>query len=140
MLPSTMDKFFTSWQRPHSFTTERSRSVPMRVAFLLHDVFGIGFDEIAVTIQRSPAACRQLAARARDHVREARPRFQVDKQRGLEIASAFFAASRNSDITALRAMLAADISCLRTAAASGPQRRNLSSASIMSSRYTTRWQ
>jgi hypothetical protein len=53
-------------------------------AFLLHDVFGIGFEEIAVTIQRSPAACRQLAAGARAHAREARPRFQVDKQRGLE--------------------------------------------------------
>ena len=81
-----------------------------RAAFLLHDVFGIGFEEIAVTIQRSPAACRQLAARARAHVREARPRFQVEKQRGLEIANAFFAASRNGDMTALGAMLAADVS------------------------------
>jgi RNA polymerase sigma-70 factor, ECF subfamily len=81
-----------------------------RAAFLLHDVFGIGFDEIAVTIQRSPVACRQLAARARAHVREARPRFQVEKQRGLEIANAFFAASRNGDMTALRALLAADVS------------------------------
>ena len=81
-----------------------------RAAFLLHDVFGIGFDEIAVTIQRSPLACRQLAARARAHVREARPRFQVEKQRGLEIANAFFAASRNGDMTALRALLAADVS------------------------------
>jgi RNA polymerase sigma-70 factor (ECF subfamily) len=60
-----------------------------RAAFLLHDVFGIDFEEVAVTIQRSPAACRQLAARARAHVREARPRFQVEKQRGLEIAKAF---------------------------------------------------
>ena len=51
-----------------------------RAAFLLHDVFGLGFDEVAATIQRDPAACRQLAARARTHVREARPRFQVDKQ------------------------------------------------------------
>lgn len=81
-----------------------------RAAFLLHDVFDIGFEEIAVTVQRSPAACRQLAARARAHVREARPRFQVEKQRGLEIANAFFAASRNGDLTALGAMLAADVS------------------------------
>jgi RNA polymerase sigma-70 factor, ECF subfamily len=81
-----------------------------RAAFLLHDVFGIDFEEIAVTIQRSPAACRQLAARAREHVREARPRFQVEKERGLEIANAFFAASRNGDMTALGAMLAADVS------------------------------
>jgi RNA polymerase sigma-70 factor, ECF subfamily len=81
-----------------------------RAAFLLHDVFGIDFEEVAVTIQRSPAACRQLAARARAHVRDARPRFRVDKQRGLEIANAFFAASRNGDMTALGALLAADVS------------------------------
>jgi RNA polymerase sigma-70 factor (ECF subfamily) len=46
-----------------------------RAAFLLHDVFGLEFDEVAATIQRDEAACRQLASRARMHVREARPRF-----------------------------------------------------------------
>jgi RNA polymerase sigma-70 factor (ECF subfamily) len=81
-----------------------------RAAFLLHDVFGLGFEEVATTIQRDPTACRQLAARARAHVREARPRFQVDKQRGLELAEAFFTASRNGDMTALATMLAADVS------------------------------
>lgn len=81
-----------------------------RAAFLLHDVFGLGFEEVASTIQRDPTACRQLAARARNHVREARPRFQVDKQRGLELAEAFFTASRNGDMKALAAMLAADVS------------------------------
>jgi RNA polymerase sigma-70 factor (ECF subfamily) len=81
-----------------------------RAAFLLHDVFGLGFDEVAATIQRDITACRQLAARARTHVREARPRFQVDKQRGLELAEAFFTASRNGDMTALAMMLAADVS------------------------------
>jgi len=81
-----------------------------RAAFLLHDVFGVEFEEVASTIQRDPAATRQLAARARAHVREARPRFQVEKQKGLEIASAFFAASRSGDMTALGAMLAADVS------------------------------
>jgi len=81
-----------------------------RAAFLLHDVFGLGFDEVAATLQRDAAACRQLAARARTHVREARPRFQVEKKRGLEIAEAFFAASRSGDMKALGAMLAADVS------------------------------
>ena len=80
-----------------------------RAAFLLHDVFGLEFEEVAATIQRDPAACRQLAARARNHVREARPRFKVEKQRGLELAEAFFAASRNGDMKALGAMLAADV-------------------------------
>jgi RNA polymerase sigma-70 factor (ECF subfamily) len=81
-----------------------------RAAFLLHDVFGVGFEEVAATIGRSPAACRQLAARGRAHVREARPRFRVEKERGLEIAKAFFVASRNGDMSALGAMLAADVS------------------------------
>jgi len=81
-----------------------------RAAFLLHDVFGLGFEEVAATIGREEAACRKLAARARDHVREARPRFKVEKQRGLEIAQAFFAASRDGDMKALGAMLAADVS------------------------------
>jgi RNA polymerase sigma-70 factor, ECF subfamily len=81
-----------------------------RAAFLLHDVFGLEFDEVAATIQRDPATCRQLAARARAHVREARPRFQVEKQRGLALAEAFFAASRSGDMQALGAMLAADVS------------------------------
>jgi RNA polymerase sigma-70 factor (ECF subfamily) len=81
-----------------------------RAAFLLHDVFGLGFEEVAASIQRDPAACRQLAARARTHVREARPRFQVDKQRGIELAGAFFAASRSGDMKTLGAMLAADVS------------------------------
>lgn len=81
-----------------------------RAAFLLHDVFGFAFDEVAATIDRDPAACRQLATRARKHVRETRPRFQVDRQRGLDLAEAFFRASREGDMTALGAMLAADVS------------------------------
>ncbi len=81
-----------------------------RAAFLLHDVFGLGFDEVAATVARDAAACRQLAARARAHVREARPRFKVEKEKGLAIAEAFFVASREGDMTALGAMLAADVS------------------------------
>ncbi|MBZ9973855.1 MULTISPECIES: sigma-70 family RNA polymerase sigma factor [unclassified Mesorhizobium] len=81
-----------------------------RAAFLLHDVFGLGFDEVAAAIERDPAACRQLAARARGHVREARPRFKVERQRGLEIAEAFFAASRSGNMKELGAMLTADVS------------------------------
>jgi len=65
-----------------------------RAAFLLHDVFGVSFDEIAETVDRDPAACRQLASRARTHVRAARPRFDMPRERGMEIAEAFFAASR----------------------------------------------
>ncbi|MGL4238693.1 sigma-70 family RNA polymerase sigma factor [Tabrizicola sp.] len=81
-----------------------------RAAFLLHDVFGLGYAEVAATIRRDPAACRKLASRARAQIREARPRFQVGKQHGLAIAEAFFAASRSGDMKALAAMLAADVS------------------------------
>jgi RNA polymerase sigma-70 factor, ECF subfamily len=81
-----------------------------RAAFLLHDVFGLDFEEVAATVERDPAACRQLAARARIHVREARPRYRVEKRHGLEIAKAFFTASRSGDMAALGAMLAADVS------------------------------
>lgn len=81
-----------------------------RAAFLLHDVFGLGFEEVAATIRRDPDACRQLATRARTHVREARPRFKVERRRGLELAEAFFAASRSGDMTTLGGMLAADVS------------------------------
>lgn len=83
-----------------------------RAAFLLHDVFGVSFEEVAVTIGRdaTATACRQLASRARVHVREARPRFKVEKQRGLELAQAFFTASRSGDTASLRAMLADDVS------------------------------
>jgi RNA polymerase sigma-70 factor, ECF subfamily len=80
-----------------------------RAAFLLHDVFDVPFDEVAATLEREPAAVRQLAARARDHVRASRPRFPVPKERGLELAAAFFQASRSGDMTALQGMLAEDV-------------------------------
>lgn len=81
-----------------------------RAAFLLHDVFELEFEEVAAAIGRDAAACRQLAHRARAHVREARPRFKVDRQRGLALAEAFFAASRSGDTQALGGLLAADVS------------------------------
>jgi RNA polymerase sigma-70 factor (ECF subfamily) len=91
-----------------------------RAAFLLHDVFGVSFEEIAETIAREPATCRQLASRARTQVRAARPRFHMPKERGLEIAAAFFAATRSGDMQALRSLLAADV----TAYADGGGKRS----------------
>lgn len=80
-----------------------------RAAFLLHDVFGMGLDEVASALEREPAACRKLATRAREHVREARPRYDVPSKRGAEIAHAFYVASRAGDLTALRQLLAEDV-------------------------------
>jgi len=81
-----------------------------RAAFLLHDVFGVPFEEIAETIGRDAAAARQLASRARTHVRGARTRSIVPKEKGLEIAQAFFQATRSGDLTSLRGLLADDVS------------------------------
>lgn len=81
-----------------------------RAAFLLHDVFGESFEEVAAALGRDPAACRQLAARAREHVRAERPRFPVERAHGMEIARAFFAASQGGDVEHLGAMLASDVS------------------------------
>ncbi|KST58791.1 RNA polymerase subunit sigma [Methylobacterium sp. GXS13] len=80
-----------------------------RAAFLLHDVFGMPFPEVAAAIGREDAACRKLASRARANLREARPRFTVSREDGLKIAAAFFAASRSGDLGALRTLLADDV-------------------------------
>jgi RNA polymerase sigma-70 factor (ECF subfamily) len=81
-----------------------------RAAFLLHDVFGESFDDIAESIGRDAAACRQLASRAREHVQAEKPRFPVERGHGLKIAQAFFAASRGGEIGRLTEMLAEDVS------------------------------
>ena len=80
-----------------------------RAAFLLHDVFDVAFAEVAETIGRDEATCRQLAKRARDHLKEERPRYSLTKERGFEIAQAFFTASHNGDMAALQALLTDDI-------------------------------
>jgi RNA polymerase sigma-70 factor, ECF subfamily len=80
-----------------------------RAAFLLHDVFGVEFDEIAETLGREEGTVRQLAVRARNNLRAERPRYELSKRHGMEIASAFFTASRNGDMQTLQSMLAQDV-------------------------------
>jgi RNA polymerase sigma-70 factor, ECF subfamily len=94
-----------------------------RAAFLLHDVFGLDFEEVAATIARDPAACRQLATRARAHVRADRLRYPVPRERGFEIAEAFFAASRDGDMERLRALLAADVTLYADGGGKAPARK-----------------
>lgn len=80
-----------------------------RASFLLHDVFDVGYNEIAKTLERSEDNCRQLATRARQHVKASRPRFKVtpdDERRYLE---AFVVASQKGDMAALEALLADDV-------------------------------
>jgi RNA polymerase sigma-70 factor (ECF subfamily) len=80
-----------------------------RVAFVLHDLFGVSFDEIAGLLGRTPAAARQLASRARRRVRGASAINDADHIRQREIVSAFLAASRNGDFAALLAVLDPDV-------------------------------
>ena len=77
-----------------------------RAAFLLHDVFDEPLAEIALALDRDAAAVRQLAARARRHVRAAAPRYPVEREEGDRIARAFFDASASGDVSRLRSLLA----------------------------------
>jgi RNA polymerase sigma factor (sigma-70 family) len=80
-----------------------------RLAFVLHDLFAVPFDEIGVMIERSPDAARQLASRARRRVRGRAPIPDPDLARQREVVDAFFAAARNGNFEALIALLHPDV-------------------------------
>jgi RNA polymerase sigma-70 factor (ECF subfamily) len=80
-----------------------------RAAFLLHDVFDVALSDVAVTLGREPAAVRQLASRARKHVRAARPRFSVEAAEASRITQAFFVAARDGDTASLASLLAQEV-------------------------------
>jgi RNA polymerase sigma factor (sigma-70 family) len=79
-----------------------------RLAFVLHDMFAVPFDEIAALVERTPAAARQLASRARRRVGDA-PVPDVDRDRQRELVDAFLAAARGADFDALVAVLDPDV-------------------------------
>jgi RNA polymerase sigma factor (sigma-70 family) len=80
-----------------------------RLAFVLHDMFAVPFDEIAAMVDRSPQATRQLASRARRRVREAAPPPDPDLTRQRAVVDAYFAAAREGDLEALVAVLDPDV-------------------------------
>src|SRR5207237_1466210 len=80
-----------------------------RLAFVLHDTFGVPFEEIGEIVGRSPAAARQLASRARRRVRGAATRPGADLARQRTVVDAFLAASRDGDFAALLALLDPDV-------------------------------
>jgi len=80
-----------------------------RLAFVLHDMFGVPFEEIASIVERFPAAARQLASRARRRVRGAAPVPDPDLARQREVVDAFLAAARAGDFDALVAVLDPDV-------------------------------
>jgi RNA polymerase sigma-70 factor, ECF subfamily len=79
-----------------------------RAAFLLHDVFDLDFAEVARALDRKEAACRQLASRAREHVKAGRPRFETSPEEGRRLAAAFRRAVEAGDAQALTELLAQD--------------------------------
>jgi RNA polymerase sigma-70 factor (ECF subfamily) len=80
-----------------------------RAAFLLHDVFDYGYDEIAAIVGRSEQSCRQLASRARRHIEEEKPRFEASRRQREELAARFFDAVGDGDMDGLVELLAADV-------------------------------
>ena len=80
-----------------------------RAVFLLHDVFGYGYDEIAGIVGKSEDNCRQLALRARRRVGEGRPRFEASRSKREKLASQFFRAVGDGDMDGLVSMLAEDV-------------------------------
>jgi RNA polymerase sigma-70 factor (ECF subfamily) len=79
-----------------------------RAVFLLHEVFGYGYAEIAPLVGRSEEACRQIAVRARRHVEAGRPRFETSRHQREELAARFFAALDGGDTDGLVGLLAED--------------------------------
>jgi RNA polymerase sigma-70 factor (ECF subfamily) len=80
-----------------------------RAVFVLREVFGFGFPEVASAVGRSEAACRQLAVRSRRHMDAGRPRVEADRRERENLAARFFGAFREGDVDGLRELLAADV-------------------------------
>ncbi len=120
-LPEPWAEPATPWPAPQPLEVAQDVSVALllalerlspleRAVFLLHDVFDTDFEEIGRALGRTPAACRQLAVRARTHVQAQRPRFATTAQAAFALAGAFITASRDGDVHALQALLADDAS------------------------------
>jgi RNA polymerase sigma-70 factor (ECF subfamily) len=92
-----------------------------RAVFVLREVFGFSFPEVASAVGRSEAACRQLAVRARRHMDAGRPRFEADRRERDELASRFFDALREGDVDGLRDLLAADVQIVGDGGGKAPQ-------------------
>jgi RNA polymerase sigma-70 factor (ECF subfamily) len=92
-----------------------------RAVFVLREVFGFGFGEVASAVGRSEAACRQLAVRARRHMDAGRPRFEADRREREKLAARFFGALREGNVESLRELLAADVQLVGDGGGKAPQ-------------------
>jgi len=91
-----------------------------RAVFVLREVFGYDYADVAEAVGRSEAACRQLLVRARRHMDSGRPRFEADRQARDALAARFFDAFRNGDVEGLRDVLAADVEMVGDAGGKAP--------------------
>lgn len=92
-----------------------------RAVFVLHEVFGFGFAEVASAVDRSESACRQLAVRARRHMDEGRPRFEADRIEREQLAARFFDALRDGEVEDLQDLLTADVAMVGDGGGKAPQ-------------------
>jgi RNA polymerase sigma-70 factor, ECF subfamily len=92
-----------------------------RAVFVLREVFGFSFPEVASAVGRSEAACRQLALRARRHMDAGRPRFEADRREREELTARFLNVLRDGDVEGLRELLAADVQMVGDSGGKAPQ-------------------
>ncbi|MFI6944281.1 RNA polymerase sigma-70 factor [Streptomyces sp. NPDC050418] len=92
-----------------------------RAVFVLREVFGFGYAEVAEAVGRTEAACRQLSVRARKHMDEGRTRFDADRAAREELAARFFAALREGKVEGLQELLAADVQVVGDGGGKAPQ-------------------
>jgi RNA polymerase sigma-70 factor, ECF subfamily len=92
-----------------------------RAVFVLREVFGFSFPEVASAVGRSEAACRQLAVRARRHMDAGRPRFEADRREQEELTARFLNMLRDGDVDELRELLATDVQMVGDSGGKAPQ-------------------
>ena len=92
-----------------------------RAVFVLREVFGFSYADVAAAVGRSEAACRQLTVRARQHMDAGRPRFDADRRKREDLATKFFTALRSGDLSGLQEILAADVQMIGDGGGKAPQ-------------------
>jgi RNA polymerase sigma-70 factor (TIGR02957 family) len=106
-----------------------------RAVFVLHDLFDLPYAEVATVVDRSEATCRQIAARARRHVAERRPRFDPPARRREELVRGFFAALEAGDVAGLEKLLAEDVVFVGDGGGRGPAVRHPIAGTLRVSRF-----
>ena len=118
--PERSAELADSWSMAALLLLERLSPLE-RAVFVLREVIGFSFPEVASAVGRTEEACRQLAVRARRHMDAGRPRFEADRREREELAKRFFDAFKEGDVDGLRELLAADVKLVGDSGGKGPQ-------------------